>query len=121
MYLIIHLEHLCVTLILIMWTDFIRSALGYQFVRGANDSRIFCLITSVRVQIIYGAASASSRCDIVAELLICVTDTCQALRIGIYVTSPGFSLRQHNISFIHALFACLDNRGSSRLLSSNHN
>ena len=69
-HLIVYLEHLCVALIYIVWADLICSALGNQFVSGANDSRIFCLITSVRVQIIYGATCASSRADIVAILLI---------------------------------------------------
>ena len=92
-YLIIYLKHLCVTLIWVMWADLICSALSYQLVCGANDSRIFCLITSVRVQIIHGATSASSCCDIVAVLLICVADACQALCVSIYVVSPGFSLR----------------------------
>ena len=91
--LIVNLEHLCVTLICIVGTDLIRSTLGYQLVRRANDSRIFCLITSVRVQIIYGAACASARRYVIAKLLIRVTDTYQALSIGIYVISPGFSLR----------------------------
>ena len=92
-YLIIYLEHLCVTLIYVMWADLICGALGYQFVCRANDSRIFCLITSVRVKVIYGAAGASSCVNIVAVLLICVADACEALRIGINVISPGFSLR----------------------------
>ena len=69
-YLIVYLEHLCVTLIYIMWADLICSTLSNQFVSGANDSRIFCLITSVRVQIIYGATRAGSCANIVAVLLI---------------------------------------------------
>ena len=69
-HLIVYLEHLCVALIYIVWTDLICSALSNQFVSGANDSRIFCLITSVRVQIIYRATRASSRANIVAVLLI---------------------------------------------------
>ena len=69
-YLIVYLEHLCVTLIYIVWTDLICSALGNQFVSGANDSRIFCLITSVRVKVIYRTTRASSSVDIVAVLLI---------------------------------------------------
>ena len=93
MYLIIYLEHLCVTLIYVMRADLICCALGYQFVCRANDSRIFCLITSVRVQIIYGATCASSSADIIAVLLIRVADACQALCVGIYVISPGFGLR----------------------------
>ena len=91
--LIVNLEHLCVALIWIVRTDLIRRTLGYQLVCRANDSRIFCLITSVRVQIIYGAACASARSNVVAKLLIRVTDTYQAFRIGVNVTSPGFSLR----------------------------
>ena len=93
MYLIIYLEHLCVALIYVMRADLISGALGYQFVCRANDSRIFCLITSVRVKVIYGAAGASSCADIVAVLLICAADASEALCVSINVISPGFGLR----------------------------
>ena len=75
---IIEEKHLCVTLVLIVRTDFIWCAGRDQLIRGADDSRIFLSVTAFRLEIVHRAALARTCLCIIAVFEVCTPNTIQA-------------------------------------------
>lgn len=74
MHFIVHGQHLCVTLIGVVWTHLVHGALGDDLVGAADDLRIARLVAPCRRQIVHPAAHTCACVAIITVLRVQVSD-----------------------------------------------